>query len=266
LLQIPVASYDLYVTSKQLAGKTLQEIANTIEESRGVMLRGISRGGTPIPVGANVRVERGDTLHVTGSVGAVDNLAPIVGRKIQLNEDSDLGVLGLAVFIGVLAGGLIVFPIAGMRITLGTSVGTLIAGLFVGWIRSLRPWFAGIPDAAVLFMRSIGLAAFVAMIGLKAGPIFISAVKDSGYLLFVGGIFVTLVPLVSGILFGHYVLRLEPVQLLGGIAGAQTMIAGCAAVQEKADSPIATLGYSYTVAIGHILLTTWGTVIVGLLA
>jgi len=44
------------------------------------------------------------------------------------------------------------------------------------------------------------------------------------------------------------------------------MIAGAAAVQEKSDSPIAVLGYSYTVAIGHILLTTWGSVIVLLLA
>jgi putative transport protein len=53
--------------------------------------------------------------------------------------------------------------------------------------------------------------------------------------------------------------------LLGGIAGAQTMIAGVAAVQEKSDSPVATLGYSYTVAFGHIFLTTWGTIIVSLM-
>jgi len=57
----------------------------------------------------------------------------------------------------------------------------------------------------------------------------------------------------------------NPALLMGGLAGAQTMIAGAAAVQEKADSPVATLGYSYTVAFGHILLTTWGTIIVALL-
>ena len=141
----------------------------------------------------------------------------------------------------MLLGAVITFPIGRIHISLGTSVGTLLAGLIVGWARSTRPWFAQIPDAAILFMRSIGLAAFVAMIGLKAGPIFISAVKESGYLLFLGGIFVTTIPLLSGILFGHYVLRLDSVQLLGGVAGAQTMIAGVAAVQEKSDSPIATL-------------------------
>ena len=60
-------------------------------------------------------------------------------------------------------------------------------------------------------------------------------------------------------------MKLNPVLLLGGLAGAQTMIAGVAAVQEKSDSAVATLGYSYTAAFGHILLTTWGTVIVSLM-
>jgi putative transport protein len=265
LLEIPVASYDLYVTSRDIVGKTLQQLVDTVEEGRGVMLRGMTRGGESLPVGLNVEVERGDTLHVTGPESNVQKLAPIIGRIILPNEDSDIGVLGIAICIGVMVGATITFPIGGLRISLGTSVGTLLAGLAVGWGRSTRPWFARIPDAAILFMRSIGLAAFVAMIGLKAGPIFVSAVKESGYLLFAGGIVVTLVPLISGVLFGRYVLRLDPVQLLGGVAGAQTMIAGVAAVQEKSDSPIATLGYSYTVAIGHILLTTWGTIIVSLL-
>jgi len=266
LLQIPVASFDLYVTSKKVAGKTLREFADTIEEARGVVLRGITREGRSLPIGSNVVVQRGDTLQVTGSENAVEQLAPLVGRKIQPHEDSDLGVLGIAIFIGVLVGAAIAFPVGKMHIALGTSVGTLLAGLTVGWGRSARPWFARIPDAAILFMRSLGLAAFVAMIGLKAGPVFIAAVRESGYLLFLGGIFVTSIPLIAGILFGKHVLRLDPVQLLGGVAGAQTMIAGAAAVQEKSESPIATLGYSYTAAIGHILLTTWGTIIVSLLA
>src|SRR4051812_20585154 len=266
LLAIPVASYDLYVTSKEIAGKSLQQIADSVEQARSVMLRGISRGGSDLPLGANMVVGRGDTLHVTGPESDVEKLAPIIGRKIQPQEESDLGILGIAICVGVFAGAAITFPIGGLKISLGTSVGTLLTGLLVGWARSTRPWFARIPDAAILFMRSMGLAAFVAMIGLKAGPIFISAVKESGYLLFLGGIVVTLVPLIAGIWFGRYVLRLDPVQLLGGVAGAQTMIAGVAAVQEKSGSPIATLGYSYTVAIGHILLTTWGTIIITLLA
>jgi putative transport protein len=137
--------------------------------------------------------------------------------------------------------------------------------LMVGWLRSVRPWFGRFPDAAILFMRSIGLAAFVAMVGLKAGPIFVTAVRENGYLLFLGGIVVTLLPLITGLFFGYHILKLNPALLVGGIAGAQTMIAGVAAAQEKSDSPVGTLGYSYTAAFGHIFLTTWGTIIVSLM-
>jgi putative transport protein len=265
LLQIPVASFDLYVTGKQIAGRTLQDIADNLDEAHGVLLRGIIRADEAIPIGTETVIERGDTLQVTGSELAVQQLAPLVGTIIRPTQESDLSVLGVAIFAGVLLGAIIVIPIGNMRISPGTSVGTLLAGLIVGWMRSVRPWFARFPDAAILFMRSIGLAAFVAMVGLKAGPIFITAVRDHGYVLFLGGMVVTLLPLITGLYFGYYVLKINPALLVGGLAGAQTMIAGVAAVQEKSDSPVATLGYSCTAAFGHIFLTTWGTIIVSLM-
>jgi putative transport protein len=265
LLEIPVASYELYITIKTIAGRTLQEVVDDVEEARGVLLRGISRGGHEIPIGTNTVIERGDILHVSGSESALEKLAPIVGRVIHPTDETDFAVLGIAISIGVLVGAVLTIPVGHLRIALGTSVGTLLAGVTVGWMRSVRPWFGIIPDAAILFMRSIGLAAFVAMIGLKAGPIFVQAVREFGYILFLGGIVVTLTPLIAGLFFGRYVLKLNPALLLGGIAGAQTMIAGVAAVQEKSDSQVATLGYSYTVAFGHIFLTIWGTIIISLM-
>jgi putative transport protein len=265
LLNIPVASYDIYVTGKLLTGKTLQEIVR-IDEIRGIFLRGIIRNSESIPVGIKTVVERGDILQVTGPEAVVENFAQLAGRVLSPVQESDLATLGIAIFCGVLAGALITIPIGHLRINLGTSVGTLLAGLLVGWFRSLVPWFGGIPDGAILFMRSMGLAGFVAMIGLKAGPVFVSALKDVGYVLLLGGVVVTLVPLLSGLLMGRYVLKLNPVLLLGGLAGAQTMTAGLAAVQEKADSTVAVLGYSGTIAFGHILLTTCGTLLIALLS
>lgn len=262
LLEIPVASFDLYVTSKAIAGKTLQEIADVVDESRSVLLRGITRAGQAMPIGTNTVVQRGDTLRLTGTEAAVEKLAATAGRIIHPTDETDFAVLGVAIFVGVIVGAIIKIPLGHLKIALGTSVGTLLVGVMVGWMRSLRPWFGRMPDAAISFMKSIGLAAFVAMVGLKAGPIFVTAVKEYGYILFLGGIVVTLTPLISGLFFGRYILKLNPALLVGGIAGAQTMIAGAAAAQEKSGSPVATLGYSYTVAFGHVLLTTWGTIII----
>ena len=85
-----------------------------------------------IPIGTNTVVERGDTLHVTGSEAAVEKLAPVVGRVIHPTDESDLAVLGIAIFVGVLVGAVIIIPIGHLRIALGTSVGTLLAGVIVG--------------------------------------------------------------------------------------------------------------------------------------
>ena len=111
-------------------------------------------------------------------------------------------------------------------------------------------------------MQSYGLAAFVAMVGLGAGPHFLEAVRQSGIGLFLGGIAVTMAPLLSGLWFGHRVLKIPAVLLLGAISGAQTFTAALAALQEKSQSSIAVIGYTGAVAIAHVLLTTWGTVIV----
>src|SRR4029077_14454443 len=113
-------------------------------------------------------------------------------------------------------------------------------------------------------MQSLGLSGFVAMIGLGAGPDFIPALKEAGVGLLIGGVFVTLVPLVAALYFGRYMLKINPILLLGSLAGAQTFTPALAAVQEKSGSPIAVLGYTGSVAIAHVLLPMWGSVIVAL--
>ena len=90
-------------------------------------------------------------------------------------------------------------------------MGTLLAGLLVGHLRTHYPLFGRIPDGAVALMTSLGLAAFVGLTGICAGPIFLTAAKEAGTGLLLGGLMVTLMPQVVGFLFGHFVLRLNPI-------------------------------------------------------
>ncbi len=86
----------------------------------------------------------------------------------------------------------------------------------------------------------------------KPGVQSATAVRDHGYVLFLGGIVVTLLPLIARLYFGYYVLKVNPALLVGGLAGAQTMIAGVAAAQEKSDSSVATLGYLHRSLWPHL--------------
>jgi len=265
LLDVPVAAYEVLVAGKGFAGRTLEEIGRD-DVARGVFLRAIRRGEQAIPIAARTVIERGDLLTLAGPEHALIEVAALVGVVVRPTDKTDFVSLGLAIVVGALVGAAVAIPVGKLHVSLGTSVGTLIAGLVVGWLRTLYPLFGRIPDAAISFMTALGLAAFVAMIGLTAGPLFIDALREAGVSMLFGGMVVTLLPLLSGLYFGRHVLRLNPLLLLGGISGAQTMTAALAAVQDKSGSPIAVLGYSGTVAIGHVLLTVWGTVIVLLMS
>lgn len=265
LLDIPVSVADVLVTWKEIEGRSIEDLAK-LSWARSLYLRGITRGGTPIPLAPGINIERGDVIRLVGPEAVVSHAAKQIGIMVAPANTADLFVLGLAIFFGGLVGVLVTFPIGDMRISLSTSVGTLLAGLLVGHMRTRFPLFGRIPDAAVSLMTALGLAAFVAMIGLHAGPVFVSAVTEAGLGLLFGGMAVTLIPMIVGLYFGRYVLQMNPILLLGGLAGAQTMTAAMAAVQERSGSTVAVLGYTPAVPIGHILLTTWGTVIVNVIA
>jgi putative transport protein len=115
-------------------------------------------------------------------------------------------------------------------------------------------------------MTALGLASFVAMTGLHAGPVFIDALREVGIGLFLGGVAVTMVPLLVGLAFGRFVLGMKSVLLLGALAGSLTMTAAMGAVQQRSGSPVAVLGYTPAYPIANILLTLWGSVIVILTA
>jgi putative transport protein len=264
LLDFPISAADVLLTNRELSGRTIGEIAKEAW-TRSLYLRSVSRGGEQIPLAPGVTLERGDLLRVVGPEPIVARSAARIGPVVAPVTATDFVVLGLAIFLGGLIGVLVTFPIGSMRISLSTSVGTLLAGLLVGHLRTVYPLFGRIPDGAVSLMTSLGLASFVALTGLHAGPIFFSALREAGIGLLFGGMVVTLLPLVVGLYFGHYVLRMNPIMILGGLAGAQTMTAAMAAVQDRSGSPVAVLGFTPAVPIGHILLTTWGAVIVGVI-
>ena len=265
LLDIPVTIVQVLLTNRELAGQRLDELAQS-GWTRSVYLRDLTRGGQSVPIAAGIELRRGDILHLVGPEAVVNRAALRIGSVVAPTAETDFVTLGLAIFLGGLVGVLLAVPIGGVRVSLSTSVGTLLAGLAVGHLRTRYPLFGRIPDGAINLMTALGLAAFVAMIGLNAGPIFLTSVAQAGIGLLLGGMLVTAAPMFVGLYFGHYVLKMNPILLLGALAGAQTMTAGMAAVQDRSGSPVAVLGYTPAVPFGHILLTIWGTIIVALVA
>lgn len=113
-----------------------------------------------------------------------------------------------------------------------------------------------------MHLRDFGLAVFVASVGLAVGPEALALLKEKGFLLPVLAVAAVLLPMVISMYYARYVLKMNSVVICGALAGAFTCTAGLNAVVAEADSQTPVLGYTVPYAIGNVLLTLLGPVIV----
>ena len=265
LLAVPVEGVDVYVTSQEADGKTLAELAKS-PAARGVFLRKITRGATAtdIPILPNTELHRGDIVTIVGRTQDITAATKMLGYPDRATDVADVAFIGAAIAIGALLGA-VVYKIGSVPLTLSTSGGALIAGLFFGWLRSVRPTFGRIPSSTVWFMNSVGLNVFIAVVGISSGPGFVAGLKALGFSLFLWGVVVTTVPLILAIYVGKYLFRFDDAIVLGCCSGARTTTASLGMINDRAKSQIPGLGYTVTYAVGNTLLTIWGMVLVMLL-
>jgi putative transport protein len=263
LLDLPIAVLDVVLTNRELADRPLTEIGR--QHGRGVTLQKLVRAGQEMPFEAHTTLNRGDLLQLAGPQRHVERAATQLGYADRPTNATDMVFVGLGIVIGGFFG-LLSVVVGGLSLTLTSSGGALIGGLVFGWLRSVRPTFGRIPEPALWVFDTVGLATFIGVVGLGAGPTFVDGLRHSGPSLVLVGFAVAVTPHLAAILFGRYVLRMDPVILLGACSGAGTNTAALRAIQDAAESKLPALGYTVPYAIGNILLTAWGPVIVALMS
>ena len=263
LLSFPIEVLDVVVTNKSFVGKSIVELA-AFEFARGVFLKKLTRTGEPMPFSPATRVERGDVMTLVGAARDVERAAKELGYADRQTVMTDMIFVGLGIVLGGFMG-LLTLTVAGLPLTLTASGGALIMGLVFGWLRAVYPTFGRIPGSAMWIFDTVGLTVFMACVGLAAGPSFFSGLQKSGISLVFVGLVIAILPHAVSILFGRYVLKMNPVIVLGACCGAGTITAALRAVQEEADSDLPALGYTVPYAIGNIVLTAWGPVLVAMM-
>jgi putative transport protein len=262
LLSVSVEGVDVYVTNKEVDGKTLAELAE-LPSARGVFLRKITRGAvaTSIPILPNTKIFRGDIVTLAGRTQDTNNAVKLLGVPDRPTDVADVAFIGAGISVGALIGAL-VWKVAGVPLTLSTAGGALISGLICGWLRSVHPKFGRIPTSTVWFMNSVGLNIFIAIVGISAGPGFVNGLRTQGIGLFLWGALATTLPLIFGMFIGKYLFRFHDALLLGIVSGARTTTASLGLVCDLGKSQVPALGYTVTYAIGNTLLTIWGMVLI----
>ncbi|MFB7834750.1 aspartate-alanine antiporter [Streptomyces sp. NPDC056056] len=227
----------------------------------GVYIDKIYRSGAEFPYRLSTTLERGDTVILTGPQRLVDPAGRAIGTPVPTSFATDMLWVGLGIFLGGCIG-IPALTVSGVPVSLSTSGGALIMGLVFGWIRGKYPTYGNVPPGAQWFMDTLGLCLFIAVVGINAGPSFTSGLSTAGWGLLVWGAVATVVPLLVGFGVGHYIQKIRFPILMGVLAGGQTTTAAIGAINEQSRSQIPTLGYTIPYAVGNVLLTIWGAVIV----
>ena len=258
---------EIILTNPALSDREIREIHDhvNVDTRHGVFLTAVKRMGLDLPLLDRLQLKRGDELHFTGSPIDLNRVQSKIGYKISAAAVTDFVFFGLGMLIGMLIG-MIQFRIWGIPISIGSGGGCLLSGLFFGWLRSVHPNFAALPVGASNFLRDFGLAVFVGIVGISAGPQALVAIQHYGLTLFFLGVGVTLIPQIITFFFSYYVLRIQsPIEALACVAGGRSANPAFAALLAKAGNATPVVSFTVTYAVANVFLTLWGPLIVGII-
>jgi putative transport protein len=179
----------------------------------------IERGDVYIVPQPSARLELGDRVGLIIKRDRIPAARDFFGDTIKSTADINYVTLGIGMVVGVILG-LITLPIPGLgNLSLGLAGGPLIAALFFGYFGNFAGLDWNLPLSANLTLRNFGLTLFLATVGIRSGPTFVSALQGQGLQLLFAGAAITLAVVVVVLVVGHYLLKLDFDELLGVTSG-----------------------------------------------
>ena len=209
----------------------------------------------------DLKIQRGDVLTVLGAKQDVAKVAKVLGYADRPVVATDFAYMAFGIVVGTLIGA-ITIRIGGIPLSFGTSVGAIVAGIICGYLRSIKRTFGAIPAPAIWVFNNVGLNGFIACVGLNAALGFVGGIQQYGMMLFIAGVFVTLVPLIVGLFLGHYVFKFHPGINLGVCAGARSTTAALGALQEASESNVPVVGYAIGYATSRVVMALLTIVVI----
>lgn len=241
---VPMVSKHVMVTQAAMAGKTLGELH--FSSVYGVNVTRVRRGDLNLFGERNLRLQMGDRLVVVGPEDAVDRVAAKMGNSVKKLDHPNLS----AIFVGILVGivfGSIPFALPGVPtpVKLGLAGGPLIVAIAIGAYGYKFKLNAYTTTSANLMLREIGLALFLASVGIKAGANFVDTIVDGDGLTYVWcGFLITVLPiLIMGVVARKWA-KINYCSLMGLIAGATTDPPALAFANQTAGNDAPAVGYS----------------------
>ena len=244
-----VVTRDVVVSERSLVGKRFAELH--LRERYDVVITRVRRQGFELSPTGSVSLEMGDRLHVVGERSALETFAQLVGGHPGEADETNMLPFLLGLLLGV-AVGEIPLPLPNdLTVKLGAAGGAFLVSLLLGHFGRIGPFRMYVPAAARNLSRELGLMLFLAGAGTNAGSRLVGVIQQQGWGLLLGGVFITTVSVLAGLLLTHRLYRMNLLATMGALCACMTNPPALGAASAQSDTDLPTLAYAsvYPVAL-----------------
>lgn len=261
----PLVSRRIVVTKEKLNGKTLGELH--LGSIYDVTITRVVRSGTELFASASLILQVGDRLTVVGKESSVAAVAQRVGNEMKRLDVPNIATIFIGIMVGVLFGS-IPFSIPGIPtpMKLGLAGGPLIVAILISRFGYKLGLVTYTKASANMMLREVGIALFLASVGIKSGASFFETVTSGdGLVYMLGGLLITVIPVFIVALIARKRYKMNYYSILGLVAGASTNPPALAFANSQTEHDAPAVAYStvYPLTMFLRILTAQLLVLIG---
>ena len=231
------------ITKSEINGKSLGQL--NLRRNHGVNITRINRAGVDLVADPRLQLQIGDRVTVVGTEDAVKNVEKVMGNSLKRLREPNLVSIFFGIALGMLVGS-VPFMIPGIPqpVKLGLAGGPLIVAILLSKFGPKYGIVTYTTMSANLMLREIGIALFLACVGIGAGDGFIETIVNGGYVWIGYGVIITIVPLLLIGLVGRKVFKVNYFTLMGLLAGSMTDPPALSFANDIAGNDVPAVSYA----------------------
>ena len=239
--QRQLVSRRIVITKREINGKKLSDLR--LRTKYGINITRINRAGIDLIPYQGMELQMGDKITVVGDEKAIDQVANVLGNSMKKLNEPQLLTIFIGIALGVLLGSIPLMEIP-QPVKLGLAGGPLIVAILIGRYGPHFHLVTYTTMSANLMLREVGLALFLAAVGIGAGDGFIDAIIGGGYRWILYGFIITVVPLLIVGLFARLKLKMNYYTLMGLMSGSVTDPPALGYANSTAGNDMPAVGYA----------------------
>ena len=187
----------------------------------GINITRVNRSGVDIIPHQGMELQLGDKVMVVGSEEAINKVADLLGNSLKKLHEPHILTIFLGIAIGVFVGSIPLFNIP-QPVRLGLAAGPMVVAILIGRFGTHWHLITYTTISANLMLREVGLAMFLAAVGLASGNGFVEAVVNGGYVWTIYALLIAIIPVVLVGIFARLVYKTDYYTLMGVLSGSMS--------------------------------------------